>query len=126
MTGSPAVAQLHLSWIYPGDVHTRSYSAGKLSSESSLRTTLAGHDKIRQVSVSVDYQHRRGAATDASGSANCADRGHAEAECRGSGCASGPAATPGARAAFSVIREWRIPVVRRRALPAGQRDRYRP
>ncbi len=69
VTGSPSAARLDLSWIYPGNVHTQSYNAGKLSSDNSTTTTLVGHDKIRQVSVSVDYQHRQVFREDGGGTA---------------------------------------------------------
>jgi hypothetical protein len=60
VTGSPSVARVVLTWIYPGKVRTQTFSgAGKLNYDSGITTTLAGHDGIKQVSTTVDYVHRQ-------------------------------------------------------------------
>jgi len=70
VAGSPSVARVALSWIYPGDVRTQtSDGAGKPESDTSLITTLIGHNRIKQVSTVVDYVHKQVLRTSAGGTA---------------------------------------------------------
>jgi hypothetical protein len=60
VTGSPSVARVASTWIYPGNVRTHTLSgAGKPQFDSTIITTLVGHDRIKQISTMVDYVHKQ-------------------------------------------------------------------